>query len=116
MKITDHFSREEFSCPCCSGNKIDYIFVGKLEELRIAYGKPLVINSGYRCRDHNAAIGGAAKSKHISGIAVDLKVMTGKERFEILRLALQLGFTGIGIANSFVHLDIRNGCGIVWNY
>lgn len=45
---------------------------GTLEQVRAALGDvPIVISSGYRCPALNKAIGGAANSAHILGLAVD---------------------------------------------
>ena len=56
---------------------IDHIeeFITKfLEPLRVAYGKPLVISSGYRCPRLNQAVGGVSTSAHKTGYAVDIQV------------------------------------------
>jgi len=45
-----------------------------LEPLRVAYGKPITINSGYRCPKLNQAVGGVANSAHKTGYAADLSV------------------------------------------
>lgn len=41
--------------------------------LRIAYGKPMIINSGYRPAPYNKSIGGAPNSAHITCQAIDIK-------------------------------------------
>ena len=46
----------------------DYV----LAPLREWYGKPIVVNSGYRCPALNKAVGGATTSQHMSGQAADL--------------------------------------------
>lgn len=43
-----------------------------LDPLRQAWGKPIVVNSGYRCRRLNKAVGGAATSHHLKGKAADI--------------------------------------------
>ena len=45
---------------------------------------------------------------HAQGIAADIKVNNGLQRFKIVEEAIKLGFTGIGVARSFVHVDIRS--------
>ena len=45
-----------------------------LELARAAYGKPIYVNSGYRCSVHNAAVGGASSSQHMRGEAADLRI------------------------------------------
>ncbi len=80
-----------------------------LETLTNAVGYTLDITSAYRSPDYNASVGGAKKSKHMEGIAVDV-VMTGKtntERQQFLQAAIDAGIKGIGIYNTFTHIDIR---------
>lgn len=43
-----------------------------LEPLRKWYGKPITINSGYRCQELNRAVGGAKNSYHQYGRAADI--------------------------------------------
>lgn len=43
-----------------------------LQPLRDEWGKPLFINSGYRCRELNALVGGAPTSQHVKGEAADI--------------------------------------------
>lgn len=43
-----------------------------LDPLREWYGKPLTVNSGYRCPALNKAVKGSATSQHMSGQAVDI--------------------------------------------
>lgn len=47
--------------------------VSRMDEIREGYGKPININSWYRCKDLNEAVGGAKNSYHMSGLAVDLR-------------------------------------------
>lgn len=45
----------------------------RLNAIREGYGKPIIISSGYRCPELNELVGGAKDSKHLTGLAVDLK-------------------------------------------
>lgn len=47
--------------------------LNRLNEIREKYGKPIYINSGYRCDELNALVGGVKDSKHRLGLAVDLR-------------------------------------------
>lgn len=49
------------------------ILFDALDVIREAWAGPLVIVSGYRTPEHNASIGGAGKSQHMAGRAVDLR-------------------------------------------
>lgn len=93
---------------------VDPLLVVRLERLRRALGRPVRIVSGRRCPVHNAAVSGAARSRHVHGDAADissaLKVTVAQ--------AKRLGFTGIGVsADGYVtHLDTRPGAVTVWRY
>lgn len=47
--------------------------ISRLDEIREGYGKPIYVNSGYRCGKLNKEVGGVDDSKHKEGLAVDLK-------------------------------------------
>ena len=46
-----------------------------LQPLRDAWGEPIVVGSGYRCRMVNAKVGGVANSDHLYGCAADIKTL-----------------------------------------
>ncbi len=106
-----HFSMAELACRCggrfCAGMyHHDPAFLDALERMRATVGRPLVINSGHRCAQWNAAVGGAPMSMHKVAIAADISVV-GHGRGRLLRAARAAGFTGIGLARSFIHVDLR---------
>ena len=72
MKLTEHFDSSEFRCKCGCGQG-DWLMapelVQALEELRELIGKPIIVNSAYRCPKHNAQVGGVANSYHTQGMA-----------------------------------------------
>jgi hypothetical protein len=80
----------------------------KLQALRTKLGKPMVINSGYRSPKHNRAVGGAKGSKHMLGIAFDVR-MDNHDPATYIAAALAVGFNGIGTypRQGFVHVDAR---------
>jgi hypothetical protein len=45
-----------------------------LEPVRVHFGRPIRISSGYRCPTLNKAIGGAASSQHVLGEAADFEI------------------------------------------
>ena len=105
-----YFSEEELRCKGTGELKMMEEFMSKLIELRKKLGQPMVISSGYRSPEYNERIGGSSKSAHILGKAVD-NVCSGKKAFTVVKLAVVLGFTGIGIQQRgehnkrFIHLD-----------
>lgn len=54
-----------------------------LDPLRLIYGKPITVNSGYRCPELNKAVGGSKTSDHMKGFAADI---TGASKEENERL------------------------------
>ena len=69
---TEHFSKQELSCPCCGVMGMNRKFLKRLEAIREDYGKPMQLNSSFRCADHNSAIGAKPSSSHVMGKAVDI--------------------------------------------
>lgn len=80
--------------------------------------RPLVLTSGYRCPEHNKAVGGAEHSFHMQGLAVDISTVgfAPGEREKLIAYAKDYGFTGIGIGSNFIHLDIGHGTLTKWIY
>lgn len=55
-------------------------YVGEwLDNIRREYGKPIYINSGYRCNELNNAVGGTKNSDHLIGCAADITTKCGQE-------------------------------------
>ena len=101
-----HFKVKEFNCPCCGVRSMDEHLLRLLDSARIQAGVPFVINSGYRCRDHNHRVGGSPTSSHLKGLAADIATLTARKRFQILKALIYVGFTRIGISEGFVHVDV----------
>lgn len=51
--------------------------VNLLDPIRELYGKPIYINSGYRCPALNKAVGGVPTSEHMKGMAADIDTRKG---------------------------------------
>lgn len=56
-----------------------------LDPLREWYGKPIYINSGYRCPALNKAVGGVASSQHLTGQAADIDVNDRAENRRLMK-------------------------------
>jgi len=109
IQLEKNFSLKEFLCKCGECNAIvRQDAIKKLQELRNAIKMPIEVVSAYRCHDYNKRVGGAKASKHMQGIAFDIKVK-GMTPTEVALIAKSLGFTGIGIYPTFTHVDIRSG-------
>ena len=106
--MAKYFNRKEFACQYTGRNEISPELIDKLDELREACGFPFVITSGFRDKTHPIEAKKTKSGTHAQGIAADIKVNNGLQRFKIVEEAIKLGFTGIGVARSFVHVDIRS--------
>ena len=112
----NHFRDEEFMCPCgCQGLPVRF-FMETVDEVRRLAQIPFRINSGFRCKDHNKAVGGKDRSAHVQGVACDIACTTSSGRFKIVNSALSAGITRIGIYKTFIHLDISalNPQEVIW--
>jgi len=77
---TTNFKLREFLCPHCGEGAtiVKPELFAALERVRKHYGKPMPVNSGYRCPVHNAKIGGAPRSAHVDGMAADISDPDGE--------------------------------------
>ena len=116
--ISKNFTESEFACPCCDVLLVEPKFLELLQELRDTLDRPMFINSGYRCNERNFAVNGATGSQHMKGTAADISTLnwTAKERYRLLQEAFAIGFTGVGVSKTFIHLDFREGEGVTWAY
>ncbi len=84
---TKHFKVSEFACKCGCGKKdIDQRVMDMAETIRQALGVPVRVNSGCRCKEHNARSKGVPNSKHTKGLAADLSCSLGSAKmFETVK-------------------------------
>ena len=108
VRLTANFNSGEFKCSCCDrwlDSPKMREFMERLQNARTVAHTPFVITSGYRCFEHNAAVGGAVDSAHTKGLAADIRARSSAERFKVVGALLEAGFTRIGIGKDFVHVD-----------
>ena len=77
-----------------------------LQPLRDAWGGPIFINSGYRSKELNEAVGGVETSQHRKGEAADCGV-TDPYALAKLLLHMRLDFDQCGVYASFVHISYK---------
>jgi zinc D-Ala-D-Ala carboxypeptidase len=109
IQITRNFSEDEFACKCGCGLKD--ISVKLVEDLQIT-------RSEYGCPTWNKASGGSKNSSHLTGLAVDIAMDDAVLRHRLIRTILEMGWMRIGIAKSFIHLDIdyKKTNPVIWTY
>ena len=89
-----------------SGRNMSMVFVEMLDILREGTGFPMVVSSGWRSPEHNADISTTGlNGPHTTGRAADIRCTDPATAHTIIKMAMQSGFTGIGLASSFIHLD-----------
>ena len=114
-----YFSLAEFNCPSLSdsGKNMDINFIYKLEHARELAGIPFRITSGYRTKERNQQVGGVSNSSHLIGVAADIAVGGGHDRYVILSALIKAGFRRIGVAKTFIHADTDDSKpNSVWTY
>jgi len=120
-----NFSESEFACKHTGECHMDEDFMDMIQMLRDEYGRPMTITSGYRHPTHpiEASKTSPVPGAHTTGNACDIGCR-GTAAYEILNLALAIGFTGIGVSQKgdvrFLHLDNLTGENrlrpTVWSY
>ena len=86
-----------------------------LDPLREAYGKPIRVNSGYRCPRLNTLVGGTPNSQHMRGEAADIQPVVGNEADlpELARILIENGkFDQLILYPTFIHVSYRK---LGWN-
>jgi uncharacterized protein YcbK (DUF882 family) len=98
-------------------HKMDVNFLCKLDEAREYAEIPFIINSAYRSPEHPLSISNPTSS-HIKGLAVDISAKDSRQRFLILDALFMVGFNRIGIAGTFIHVDLDpdKSQNVVWTY
>ena len=117
----NYFKMEEFNQPGApeSWRKMDINLLMLVDKMRHRAGIPFKITSAYRDAEYNKSINGVENSSHIKGKALDIAASDSKSRYLILESAIHYGIQRIGIANSFIHIDIddtEKPATVVWLY
>lgn len=90
---------------------VNYKALDALQSLRTMWRRPIVVTSAFRTASHNARVGGAAKSKHLTGQAFDIKMqgLADSGVVSFIYYAVKAGFTGFGLYLDrpvpFIHID-----------
>ena len=86
-----------------------------LDPLREAYGRPICVNSGYRCPKLNTLVGGTPNSQHMRGEAADIQPVVGNEADlpQLARILISNGkFDQLILYPTFIHVSYKR---LGWN-
>ncbi len=99
-----YFNESEFK----EFDKMDRALLIMLDNLREVYGYPIKLTSTYRSPEHPIEAKKAKPGEHAYGAAVDIACVGGEATFKLVKAAIDVGFTRIGISrkNNFVHVGI----------
>ena len=102
-----NFSPAEIACRGTGKLLINEPALDKLQALRDRLGKPLIVRSAYRSPEHNRAVGGATRSKHMDGAAFDI-AMSNHDPVAFEAAARAVGFLWFGFypRSGFMHVDL----------
>lgn len=119
IKLSQHFSLDEFvrsetakkhdiqNIPSLQHREALQSLVNEiLEPLRMEYGKPITISSGYRCKELNKKVGGSPTSQHCTGEAVDI-VVKSNDLAEVFAMIINnnLPFDQLIWENTWIHVS-----------
>ena len=117
MKYFNYF---EFDSPDVqgSGQLMDKEVLDLVDQVRELYGKPIHITSGYRTEAHNEKVNGRPGSSHLKGLAIDVACTASADRYRLIELFMLVGFNRIGIADTFIHVDLDKDKvqNVIWTY
>ena len=120
-----YFSFSEFDSPLekGSGLRMDTKFLEMLEKARERASVPFKITSGYRVpadieRLLKRGYKVSKNSSHLKGLAADISTLDSGTRYKIIEALIYAGFTRIGIANTFIHVDCDpdKPQNVIWTY
>ncbi len=117
IQLSAHFNSKEFRCKCNKPHdfKISDKLISKLEELFNTLNcSKIIVNSGYRCPEHDKAVGGNGSGQHTKGTAADIvcydkngKIISAQK---VTCAAQDIDFAGIAnisAKHQAVHVDVR---------
>lgn len=108
IQLTKNFHLSEFVCKCgkCQDVYVDDLLIEYLQAIRDYVDVEIFTNSCYRCKSHNAAVGGGSSSYHLKGRAADIRSEKVAPA-ELAKIAEGLGIKGIGLYSWGIHIDTR---------
>lgn len=109
--LSAHFSTEEMKCRDCGRCSVTGELIAALEELRALGPEPIIVSDGYRCPEHNSAVGGVKCSQHMAGKAADIRIqgLSLQQMYDRAKTVPSFLAGGIGVYDTgFIHVDVRD--------
>jgi hypothetical protein len=102
-----NFLPAEIACRGTGKLLINEPALDKLQAPRGRLGKPLIVHSAYRSPEHNRAVGGATRSKHMDGAAFVI-AMANHDPVAFEAAGREVGFLGFGFYphSGFMHIQL----------
>lgn len=104
-KFSNHFTLDEFTKSIQAINfgidntpdeqtinNLERLVMAVLQPVRVMYGKPIIVNSGYRCPELNRKVGGSPTSQHMTGQAADIQTVGDKDNKKLFQLITTMDF------------------------
>jgi hypothetical protein len=121
--VTPHFANSELACTHCGQAVFHPGFLDALEAARVDFGLPMKVSGPARCKAHNAAVKGHAKSLHIwdepqhpgqeGCLGLDFEAADGAYRGKLFSTLWKHGFSiGWNAKRKFLHADRRDLIGL----
>ena len=105
---SNYFAPLRLCCSHCGKEGVKPDALVLLNALRIIVGRPIRLTSAYRCKDHPIEVLKDKPGQHNKGHAFDLYFGPDEAlKNDIMETAPKLGFLGIGVYDTFIHIDLR---------
>ena len=74
----------------CAYHLLHVLVEQLLDPIREAWGEPIVVSSGYRCKELNTLIGGVKNSHHLLGCAADIIAGNRADHRKLFKLIVKM--------------------------
>lgn len=107
-EVECHGASYQNSCNCGYSHPVNPLLLTKLDEFRVLVNCPVYLSNAFRCRVHNRFVGSGDGSQHPLGLAADIRQVHSYSIEDMVTIAKEVGFDGIGYYDWGIHVDVRN--------
>lgn len=104
-------NKDDMKCRCCGKYFQTKESIKMLKMIDRQMKNIISINCGYRCKKHNAEVGGKKNSEHLRGNAFDIVVLDPKIIYHLFEVGV---IRGLGVYSWGFHVDCRKGIKAKW--